>query len=95
MYGSYVFYAWLIQDIPVRGFAPVIIGLTFTSGLQMTMLGILGEYLWRTLDETRRRPAFVIDEVFDAAESVAAPVRLHDLRGAGPADGRGSDQPSR
>ena len=95
VYGSYVFYAWLIQDIPVRGFAPVIIGLTFTSGLQMTMLGILGEYLWRTLDETRRRPAFVIDEVFDAAGSVAAPVRLHDLRGAGPADGRGSDQPSR
>ena len=67
-YGAYVFLAWLIQDIPVRGFAPVVIVLAFTSGLQMTMLGVLGEYLWRTLDETRRRPGFVIDEVFDGRE---------------------------
>jgi hypothetical protein len=28
----------------------------------MMMLGVLGEYLWRVLDETRRRPPFVIDE---------------------------------
>jgi len=93
IYGAYVFYAWLVQDIPVRGFAPVVIGLTFTSGIQMTMLGILGEYLWRTLDETRRRPAFVIDEVFDGAVAGAAPARLHDLRGAGVVGGRGPDQP--
>ncbi len=64
-YGAYVFYAWLVNDIPVRGFAPVILVLAFTAGIQMTMLGVLGEYLWRTLDETRRRPAFVIDEIFD------------------------------
>jgi dolichol-phosphate mannosyltransferase len=64
-YGAYVFYAWLINDIPVRGFAPLILVLAFTAGIQMTMLGVLGEYLWRTLDETRRRPGFVIDEVFD------------------------------
>jgi len=29
------------------------------------MLGILGEYLWRTLDENRGRPQYVIDEVFE------------------------------
>jgi dolichol-phosphate mannosyltransferase len=63
LYGGYVFLAWLLKDIPVRGFAPIIIVLTFTAGLQITMLGVLGEYLWRTLDETRRRPGFVIDEV--------------------------------
>jgi hypothetical protein len=31
----------------------------------MTMLGVLGEYLWRTLDEVRRRPPFVIDKIYD------------------------------
>jgi glycosyltransferase involved in cell wall biosynthesis len=66
-YAAYVFYAWLAHDIPVRGFAPVVIGVAFTSGVQMTMLGILGEYLWRTLDETRRRPSFVIDDLIDDA----------------------------
>jgi hypothetical protein len=35
-----------------------------TQGLQMAMLGVLGEYLWRTLDEVRRRPQFVIDEIY-------------------------------
>jgi dolichol-phosphate mannosyltransferase len=38
--------------------------ITFTTGLQMTMLGVLGEYLWRTLDEVRGRPNFVIDEIY-------------------------------
>jgi dolichol-phosphate mannosyltransferase len=38
--------------------------MSFASGLQMTMLGVLGEYLWRTLDEVRRRPQFVIDEIY-------------------------------
>jgi len=28
------------------------------------MTGIIGEYLWRTLDETRRRPGYVIDKIF-------------------------------
>ncbi len=47
----------------VRGFTPVVVMLTFTAGLQMTMPGVLGEDLWRTLDETRRRPPCVIDRV--------------------------------
>jgi dolichol-phosphate mannosyltransferase len=42
--------------------------LTFTAGLQMTLLGILGEYLWRTLDEARGRPLFVIDNVYDVSD---------------------------
>lgn len=69
MYGTFVFFAWLVNGIPVRGFTPIILVLAFTAGIQMTMLGVLGEYLWRTLDETRRRPGYVIDEVFDATTS--------------------------
>jgi glycosyltransferase involved in cell wall biosynthesis len=33
------------------------------GGIQLVGLGILGEYLWRTLEESRRRPAFVIEAV--------------------------------
>jgi glycosyltransferase involved in cell wall biosynthesis len=91
VYGSYVFYSWLVHNIPVRGYAPVVIGLTFTSGIQMTMLGILGEYLWRTLDETRRRPNFVIDEVFEGRASAASPGRLQQPADAGTARGGNSE----
>ena len=32
------------------------------GGFQMLMMGILGEYLWRALDESRRRPKYWIEE---------------------------------
>jgi glycosyltransferase involved in cell wall biosynthesis len=78
-YAGYVFYAWLVRDIPVKGYAPIVILLAMTAGIQMTMLGVLGEYLWRTLDETRRRPPFVVDRVYPChpdAERALAPDRM-------------------
>lgn len=66
-YGAFIFIYWSIFGIDVAGWVPMMIILTFTAGLQMTMLGILGEYLWRTLDESRGRPSYVIDEVYETS----------------------------
>jgi dolichol-phosphate mannosyltransferase len=35
----------------------------FVSAFQMVAIGILGEYLWRTLDASRKRPNYVVDKV--------------------------------
>ena len=87
LYGGYVFFSWAAMDIPVKGYAPTVILIALTSGVQMVMLGVLGEYLWRTLDETRKRPPYVIDQVFDdagAPRGAAAERRARDAeRGAG------------
>jgi hypothetical protein len=32
------------------------------GGMQMLMMGVLGEYLWRALDEARHRPRYLIEE---------------------------------
>lgn len=64
-YGTFILVYWLLFGIDVKGWVPTMLIITFTTGLQMTMLGVLGEYLWRTLDEVRLRPPFVIDEVYD------------------------------
>ncbi len=64
LYGTFILFYWLLFGIPVQGYVPIMLAITFTSGVQMTMLGVLGEYLWRTLDEVRRRPPFVIDEIY-------------------------------
>jgi glycosyltransferase involved in cell wall biosynthesis len=64
-YGLVIFFSWLTFGIEVQGWVPMMLVLTFTAGLQMTLLGILGEYLWRTLDESRGRPLFVIDTIYD------------------------------
>lgn len=63
-YGALIFVSWLMFGIPVQGWVPMMLVLTFTAGLQMTLLGILGEYLWRTLDAARGRPMYVIDSIY-------------------------------
>jgi polyisoprenyl-phosphate glycosyltransferase len=60
---SYALYVGLkfLQGIPVNGWSAVMVAIFIMGGLQMMMLGILGEYLWRTFDESRKRPRFVIE----------------------------------
>jgi len=33
------------------------------AGVQLLMLGIVAEYLWRTFDESRKRPPYIVREV--------------------------------
>lgn len=47
---------------PVEGWASLVVLVLVLSGIQLTILGIIGEYLWRNLDETRKRPLFFIEE---------------------------------
>jgi dolichol-phosphate mannosyltransferase len=42
------------------------------GGIQMIMLGTLGEYLWRTLDAARRRPLYFLEETSDMDSDMAA-----------------------
>ncbi len=79
LYGAFILYSALVNSIPVKGYAPIMLLLAFTSGVQMLMLGLLGEYLWRALDETRRRPVYVVDEVFagDRSKIDASPTAMN------------------
>ena len=36
----------------------------FIGGVLMLMLGIIGEYVWRIYDEVKRKPNYVVREVF-------------------------------
>ena len=44
------------------GFAALMTVLLVGQGFIMLMLGVMGEYVWRTLDEARRRPRYIIEE---------------------------------
>lgn len=46
----------------IAGWASLMVILFVIGGIQMIMLGILGEYLWRNIEETRKRPLFFIEE---------------------------------
>jgi polyisoprenyl-phosphate glycosyltransferase len=45
---------------PIQGWTSLMVALTFFSGVQLLSLGVLGEYLWRTLDAARARKRFLI-----------------------------------
>jgi dolichol-phosphate mannosyltransferase len=47
---------------PIEGWTTLMVGILIFGGLQMIMLGILGEYLWRTLEQARRRPHFFLED---------------------------------
>jgi len=64
LYGAFIFIYWLFYGATVQGWVTMMLVLTFTAGLQMTLLGVLGEYLWRTFDATRDRPLFVVDTFY-------------------------------
>ena len=53
----------LNNQIDVPGWTTLVILILFTSGLQMCMTGVLGEYLWRAYDEVRKRPVYLIERI--------------------------------
>ncbi|MCR5627671.1 MAG: glycosyltransferase family 2 protein [Lachnospiraceae bacterium] len=48
---------------PILGWSSLMCVLLFGFGLIIMMLGLIGEYIWRTLDASRNRPPFIIDEI--------------------------------
>ena len=62
-YGLLVILLRFFGIIAVPGWTILVVILTFFLGLIMIMLGIIGEYLWRILDESRKRPPYVVDKV--------------------------------
>lgn len=56
-------FARIFGEIPVQGYTTTLVLILFSSGLIMFTLGLLGEYIWRTLDAARKRPISIVDEV--------------------------------
>jgi hypothetical protein len=46
---------------PIEGWSSLMVVVLILCGSQMLMLGVLGEYLWRALDEARQRPKYLIE----------------------------------
>jgi len=69
MWAGYIVLRALIVGDLSPGWPSLVAFLMIAAGVTNISLGIIAEYLWRTLDASRRRPTFVIDEVADIAPS--------------------------
>jgi dolichol-phosphate mannosyltransferase len=52
---------WAFAGNPPAGWSSLMVVLLIIGGVQMLTLGVLGEYVWRALDQSRQRPAYVIE----------------------------------
>lgn len=52
----------LIIGDPVQGFTTLAAIMLFLGGIQLLTIGILGEYIGRIFNETKRRPVYVVGE---------------------------------
>jgi glycosyltransferase involved in cell wall biosynthesis len=55
----------VVHGQPIAGWTSLMVAVAFFSGVQLLSLGVLGEYLWRTLDAARARKGFLVRERTD------------------------------
>ena len=56
-------------DTP-SGWPTLLVVVVLLGGVQLVMIGIVGEYLWRAVDEVRQRPLYVVRDVLRVPHSV-------------------------
>jgi polyisoprenyl-phosphate glycosyltransferase len=62
LYGLYAAYIHLFTDLAITGWTSVILSVLFVGGINLLMLGIIGEYLGKLFIENKRRPNYLISE---------------------------------
>ena len=55
----------LIWGIAVPGYASIIVLILLLGGIQLVCIGIIGEYVGRTFEQTKNRPVYIAKEILD------------------------------
>ncbi len=69
LYALLVFSDKLIYGNPIQGWTPLMIVILVLGGFQSLMLGIIGEYLWRTMAQVQSHDMYVVNHVYENTQS--------------------------
>lgn len=61
-YTARVLYKKLVSGEAILGWASTLTAILFLGGLQLVMLGLIGEYIGRIYEEVKRRPYYIVME---------------------------------
>lgn len=66
---SFLFAGWIVFKTlffgePVRGYPTIMTTLLLLGGMQLTAIGVIGEYLGRIFNETKRRPLYFVERIY-------------------------------
>ena len=60
VFSAIVIWARLSGRIQVPGYSPVVLVIIFFGSLNLLCLGIVGSYVWRAFENTKRRPGAIV-----------------------------------
>ena len=87
-FSLYTLYAKLVLHRAPAGFTSIMLFLSFLSGVHLFFLGVIGEYVGRIYQETKRRPLYVVGSVVRGGAGIPA-------RPSGPAAAAYATAPAR
>ena len=70
VYMIYLIFNTIFYGNPVAGYPSLMVAILFFGGIQLITLGIIGEYIGRIYNETRRRPLFLVREEINISSSL-------------------------
>jgi dolichol-phosphate mannosyltransferase len=62
-YGAYILGRALLYGSPIPGWNSLIVSIYFIGGIIISILGIIGIYLGKTFDETKKRPLYIVSRL--------------------------------
>ena len=71
-YGTYIVYRTIRYGSDVAGYPSLLVTMLFLGAVQLITVGIIGEYLGRMFDESKRRPLYLVERYTPPAAGVAS-----------------------
>ena len=65
LFGFFITFRVIFYGVDTPGYASLMTAITFLGGIQLIGIGLLGEYVGRTYMESKRRPLFIIDKIYE------------------------------
>lgn len=73
IYGLKIFFEVFFYGIAVPGFPSLLIAIVVLGGFNLALLGLIGEYVWVALSESKDRPVYIVRDVVSSPRDDQAP----------------------